>query len=112
MEASNPTTDNDAAPSSDTPTGNSSDEDYWKVVDLPSGRTAQIVEGTANTHFKAQKAAFNGGSMDPAEYQKVLMLQLVKIDGEHLSKGQLENLKMPEFFAIQSALDDLTGSPI
>ena len=87
------------------------DEGYWKTIDLPSGAVAKIEEGTADTHFRAQRAARDGQSLNETKYQKALITQLVEIGGEPLSEDELGGLPLPDFFALQQAFDELMQGP-
>ena len=95
----------------DEPMTGAEEEGYWKTIDLPSGSTAQIEEGTADTHFRAQRAARDGQGLNETKYQKALITQLVEIDGQPVSDDELSSLALPDFFALQQAFDELMQGP-
>ena len=93
------------------PMADAEEDGHWKTIDLPSGSTAQIEEGTADTHFRAQRAARNGQGLNETKYQKALIMQLVEIDGQPVSEDELSSLALPDFFALQQAFDELMQGP-
>mgnify|MGYP006428938131 CR=1 FL=1 len=98
-------------PTGDTPMTDAEEDGYWKTIDLPSGAVAKIEEGTADTHFRAQRAARDGQGLNETNYQKALITQLVEIGGDPLSEDELGGLPLPDFFALQQAFDELMQGP-
>lgn len=89
------------------------DEEVWKTVELSTGRTAVIKDGTVAQHNRALRHARNygGDGVSQEQYLMALFSELVEIDGQTFSLDEVEKLPLREYFPVQAQLDELAESP-